>query len=91
MPHLASYIRIETKHGDRAQMSRFEAEASVRCIRRREGFKEGGGGGNKARRPEGLICELQAKTDGGIPEEECFMDSKPLVGRGEQGGAVCTG
>ena len=70
-------------------MSRFEAEASVKCIRRREGFKEGGG--NKARRPEGLICELQAKTDEGIPEDECFMDAKPLVGRGQQGGAACTG
>lgn len=28
--------------------------------------------GNKAQRPEGLICDLQARTDGGIPEE-CFI------------------
>lgn len=44
-------------------------KASVKCIRTRGGIKRG----NKAQRPEGLICDLQAKTDGEIPQDKCFI------------------
>lgn len=42
--------------------------------------------GNKASAPEGLICDLHAKADGGIPEDGCFVVAGPLVGtrRGSQ-------
>lgn len=36
-------------------------------------------GGNKASGPEGLICDLHAKTDGGIPEDDGFSDKYGLL------------
>lgn len=43
-PTLQVTFWAETKHRDVAQISRFEAEASVKCIRMREGIKTRGGG-----------------------------------------------
>lgn len=35
--------------------------------------------------PGGLICDLHAKMDGGIPEDEGCRVAQPLTGRGERG------
>lgn len=70
-PHPAGYIWIETKHWAWAQISRFEAKASVKCIRTRRGIKRGGGTKLRDQRDWYVIHRLRWME--AIPEDECFI------------------